>query len=68
MMSCIEGTTTKTGLQVKAFPNGRQYTKGKTGPDEFQDDSLISRLGAACMELHASSRLMTKCQFIMRSR
>ncbi len=25
MMSYIEGTTTKTGLQVKAFLNGRQY-------------------------------------------
>jgi len=35
MMSYIEGTTTKTGLQVKAFLHGRQYVKGKTVPDEL---------------------------------
>ena len=37
MMSYIESTTTKTGLQVKAFLNERQYVKRKKVPkDLFQ--------------------------------
>jgi hypothetical protein len=43
MMSYIEGTTTKTGLQVKAFLNGRQYVKGKTVPDELFKTIPLSR-------------------------
>jgi Rhodopirellula transposase DDE domain len=43
MMSYIEGTTTKTGLQVKAFLNGGQYVKGKTVPDELFKMIPLSR-------------------------
>jgi Rhodopirellula transposase DDE domain len=41
--SYIEGTTTKTGLEVKAFLNGRQYVKGKTVPDELFKTIPLSR-------------------------
>lgn len=38
MMAYIEGTTTRTGLQVRAFLNERNYAKGRTVPDdEFKD-------------------------------
>jgi Rhodopirellula transposase DDE domain len=44
MMSYIEGTTTKTGLPVKAFLSGRQYAKGRTVPDElFKTIRYLSR-------------------------
>jgi hypothetical protein len=43
MMSYIEGTITKTGLQVKAFLNGRQYVKGKAVPDELFKTTTLSR-------------------------
>lgn len=43
MMRHIEGTTTKTGLQVKAFLKGRQYVKGKTLPDELFKTIPLSR-------------------------
>ena len=43
MMSYIESTTTKTGLQVKAFLNERQYAKGKTVPQDLFKTIPLSR-------------------------
>lgn len=43
MMSYIEGTTTKTGLQVKVFLNEREYAKGKTVPDDLFKRIPLSR-------------------------
>jgi hypothetical protein len=33
----MEGTTTKTGLTIKAFLNEREYAKGKRVSDEFSE-------------------------------
>ncbi len=43
MIKYIEGTTTKTGLQVRALLNEREYTKGKNLPDRLFEEIPISR-------------------------
>jgi hypothetical protein len=43
MMSYMEGTTTKTGLTIKAFLNEREYAKGKRVSDDLFKTIPLSR-------------------------
>lgn len=42
MIAYIQGTNTKTGLQVTALVNERKYAKGKTVPNNLFKDIPLS--------------------------
>ena len=66
MMKYIRGTTTKSGLQVSALLNDREYAKGKKGaPSSVQNHSPIEPHRTSRLELfHSFEMTFSKCQFI----